>query len=92
MDNNTEKKIDIRNKIDRIDEDLVDLLSRRLKLVKKITLLKFGEKITNQEREEEILSKAKYNASIHGLDKKFISIIFELILINSKQEQKKIIK
>lgn len=92
MDKNDIKKSEIRAAIDLIDDDIVNLLTRRIKLVKQIALYKTKGKITDKKREEEIMSKIKYKASMGGVDEKYLCNIFELILINSRQEQKKIIK
>jgi len=92
MKENNIQKQGLRERIDRIDEDMIDLLYRRLKLVKKITHLKFGEKITDKKREAEIMSKVKYKAKLHDIDEKFIENVWQLILINDRQVQKKILK
>jgi chorismate mutase len=92
MNENEQKKLAIRSAIDQIDHDIVELLARRLKMVKMITRLKFGEKITDKNRELEIVTRAKYKASIRNLDKELVSSIFELILLSDRKEQKKIIK
>lgn len=77
----------IRHKIDQIDDDVLGLLARRKKLVKQIATLK--KTVVDKNREEQIISKVKYQAHIHDLNEKLVTNIFELIIINSRAEQKK---
>jgi len=67
----------IRKKIDKIDDKIIDLLEKRFLLAKEVK--KFKKKIKDKKREEEILSKIK---SI------YIQDIYKIILKNSKRMQK----
>ena len=79
----------MRNEIDEIDVNLMELLSKRAKVVIAIGKLKLREKlpILNKVREEEILSKiSKFNNSV------FVNSIFIKILEESKKLQEEIWK
>jgi chorismate mutase len=70
-----------RKEIDRIDEEIVDLLAKRLDIVKEIKDIKNKNKLPHldKDRFQEILDKRKQQAQELGLDLKYIEKIFDLI-------------
>ena len=80
----SEKTTKISDKIDNIDQEIVDKLAKRLKLVQQLTT----SPALKHQWEREVLNKVKYKASINGLDAKFITAIYNLILINSNRQLK----
>ena len=84
----------VRKLIDKIDEQMVELLQSRTDLVKKIADFKFKNNITifQLERWYEILKLRKRQASKLGIDNKMIVDIFEVIHKYSIITQTKIMK
>jgi len=75
----------LRNQIDKIDDNLVDLLEKRKSIVKKIWQIKKQQKLPliDLKREREIINKAKKRAKT--LNKKELEKLFkEVILISRK--------
>lgn len=91
IDKNKQKQ-DLRKAINHLDQDLIDLLAKRLKLVRQIADCNDKGQIEDKKRESEIMQKAQHKASAYKLNKKFIKDIFELIFIESKSQQKKLQK
>ena len=78
-----EKKLEIlRQKVDRIDKKLVNLLAQRLDIAKDISKLKkkFGEKVRDETREREIIERARKQARERGLDPTFVESMIRLII------------
>lgn len=67
----------LRNQIDKIDDKIISLLEKRLKIAKAIK--KYKNKITDIDREKEILAK---------INSKYIKDIYKTIFKNSKKIQK----
>ena len=84
----------MRKLIDKLDEQMVELLNSRTDLVKKIADFKFKNNITifQLERWYEILKLRNLQASKLGIDNKMISDIFEVIHKYSIITQTKIMK
>lgn len=79
----------LRNKIDDIDRKIIDLISQRLKVAKKIRKIKNKENIpvTDSKRETEVLLNIhKYSIS-NGLDYLFTEKLYRLIIRESKKVQ-----
>jgi|GEM_PF-2123813 len=83
---------EIRQKIDNLDDQIVDALVRRQKLVLELLPYKNPSQLVDSKREEAILARLKYKASLGNLNKKFIEIIYQLIFTNSVAEMKKELK
>lgn len=80
----------IRKEIDGIDDEIISLLSKRKHLIKKIAEIKkqSGNPILDQGREQQVMKRLKKLSKEKGLDENFIDSIYEIILKNSKEEQK----
>ena len=81
----------LRKEIDRIDENIIELLSKRKGVVKKIADIKRQENksIVDKEREQEIIHRLKKLSKEKGLDENFIESIYKIIINNSRNEQEK---
>ena len=69
---------DLREKIDKIDDQIIPLLEERLKIAKQIKKFKKKGKIFDPKREDQILSKIKSH---------YIQDIYKTIFKNSKKVQ-----
>lgn len=67
----------LRKQINKIDDKVISLLEKRLEIVKNIK--KYKEKITDKNREKEILSK---------INSVYVKDIYKAIFKNSKKVQK----
>lgn len=76
-----EQIAEIRQKIDKIDEQIIDNLAKRTKLAKELATYK--NQLRDLHREEDILNRVKYQASINGLDTKLVETIYHLFFNNS---------
>jgi len=78
-----------RAEIDKIDRKLVDLLSKRGKISKKIGIFKKekGLEIHNLDRETELISNLEEIGVGKGLNKKYIKDVFQVILRESRRIQ-----
>ena len=82
---------EIRAEIDRIDAEIVRMLTIRLSVVNKAAQLKHthGIPFRDKEREEEIMGQASERAEVMGLPKKQVTKIFRQILRISTRTQAK---
>ena len=82
---------ELRKEIDSIDNSIIQLLSKRKGIVKKIAGIKKQENtpVIDKEREQEIIHRLKKLAEENGLDENFIESIYEIIINNSRNEQEK---
>jgi isochorismate pyruvate lyase len=85
---------DIRNEIDRIDEEIIFLFSERLQYVREIVKFKTPDKtsITAQERYDKVIANRGELASSQGLDRSTIENIYRILLGYYTQEQFKILE
>jgi chorismate mutase/prephenate dehydratase len=81
--------LECRNEIDRIDAEIIRLLSARLTVVLHAAATKraVGVPFKDEEREEEILDNAGERATDFGLPKKNVQKIFQQILKISEKSQ-----
>ena len=81
----------LRKEIDSIDGNIIELLSKRKSIVKKIADIKRQENksIIDKEREQEITHRLKKMAKEKGLDEKFIGSVYEIIINNSRNAQER---
>lgn len=79
----------LRRKIDKIDQEIVALIARRISLVKEIAKVKQkqGLDIFDKEREKEIMNNITLIAKNNCISNKFIKKIFKEILNYSKNLQ-----
>lgn len=77
-----------REQIDKIDSEMVNLLKKRLKIVRNLGNYKKKNrlKIQNKNREKEIILKVK-NKSKSPKEKNYLTAIFESIIYNSRKIQ-----
>lgn len=91
---NKKKKMNLeqlRNKINRLDEEIIELLIKRKKLIGEIGKIKklLNKPIIDEEREQEIMERLKNLAKEKGLDENLVCPIYEIIIKNSRSEQEK---
>ena len=81
-----------RKDIDKMDDNIIELLAKRKNLIKEIASIKkeLNKPIIDEDREQEIIERLKKISKEKDLDENFISSIYEIILNNSKEEQGKI--
>ncbi|MBU0535970.1 MAG: chorismate mutase [Nanoarchaeota archaeon] len=79
-----------RKKIDSIDKRILSLLSKRISIGKKIGAIKKskGLRITDRERERDVIDHAKRMTRDTGLDEKFVENLFKDIIKYTKSKQK----
>jgi len=80
---------DARKQIDQIDNQIVELLGKRMDLVKEIGKLKKESAlgITDEEREKEIRARLKTLAEENGLSDEFVNHLFTHIFVESRRIQ-----
>lgn len=80
---------DFRQQIDKIDEQIVKLLGKRMILVKEIAKFKKAEglPIKDSGREDELRRRLKILAKKHGLDPEFVNYLYNHVFIESRQIQ-----
>ncbi len=88
------KLMELRQRLDKIDSQIVRLLEVRAGLVRSVAEHKKERSISiiQKEREEEIMKKLEGYSMDTGLDKEFLQDIFMRIIEESKKEQKRIVK
>ena len=81
----------LRKKIDEIDDELVDVISRRISLMPEIAEKKRRENVGSdqQDREREVIDNIRKKAEEKGLDPNFMEKIMSEIITESKKIQKK---
>jgi len=79
----------LRNNIDGIDGQILDLISRRLAEVEKVVTLKKEHDIPvyHPAREEDLISKLRSQAAESGINPDFMEELYRVILRNSRVEQ-----
>ena len=80
---------DLREAIDRIDEQIVSLLAKRQREVKRVTEIKKARNLPvyHPSREEDLISNRRSQGSAAGLDPDFIEEVYRIILRQSRVEQ-----
>ena len=84
----------LREEINRIDEDIISLLSRRMEVAKKIAALKQdkGIPVEDRDREKTLFLKLEKEARRNNINEKFVSEVFGVIVSHSKLIQNKILE
>ncbi len=80
---------DIRKKIDEVDEEIIELLAKRMPLVKEITAFKRSEglELKDKLREQEIRDRLKKLAQEKGLSEEFVDRLYTNIFVESYRIQ-----
>jgi chorismate mutase len=87
----SEKKLRaLRQEIDKINEQLIDLLARRLKIGEELAKLKkkLGKEIRDEARERAIIDSARKLARERGLDPSFVEGLMRLIIAQTAGVQR----
>lgn len=79
----------LREQIDQIDEQIIDLLSERLRLTGKIGVIKdkINKPVIDKDREVDLNARIEKICRQKGLDSSFISNLWRLILQESYRVQ-----
>lgn len=79
-----------RGRIDAIDSRIIRLLSKRIRIARRIGKLKKkkGLKICDMEREKEVIEHAKRMIKDTGLDEKFVEMLFRDIIKYTRSRQR----
>ncbi len=85
--------IRFREQLDNIDNEIIYLVKRRLQVVQKIGKYKNENnmEIYQPDREAEMFNKLSAKAVTMGINENFIQNLFDIIIEESKKEQKKAI-
>lgn len=80
---------EIRAEVDRVDEELVRLLARRIELVRELANAKVGEgmKLVNLHREAEVLNKVRGLSSKVGVNPDAMEFLFRVIMMVCLKEE-----
>ncbi len=80
---------DFRKQIDQIDEKIVNLLGKRMILVKEIAKFKRAEglPVKDSGREDELRIRLKILAKKHGLDPEFVNHLYNHVFVESRRIQ-----
>ena len=80
---------DLRKQIDKIDQKIVELLAKRMDLVKEIAKFKKTSelRIQDKKREQELRNNLKKLAKKNGLSEEFVNHLYSHIFIESRRIQ-----
>ena len=79
-----------RNKVDRIDKKIFDLIKKRTEIVKyMLSIKKYKRQIVDRKRIDDILKKIKNKSVKYGIDSKLTSRIWKSIIWGSIDFQKR---
>jgi 3-deoxy-7-phosphoheptulonate synthase len=81
----------LRDEIDRIDREVVELIARRLRRALEIAALKQerGLPLRSPEREAELLAEAQEEGRRFGLEDDFVAELFDLLLTHTRAAQQR---
>ncbi len=84
----------VRKEIDKLDQKLLKLFKKRIKLVERVGIIKkkYGLPIFNKARELEIGKKLDKFAKKHGLRKTFLQKVWKAMIDEAKVIEKKVKK
>jgi len=85
---------EIRKEIDRIDNDILSLLSKRLELMPAVAEYKLQNNLEQKQpnREKKLLAGKIKLGNKHGLRKEYVKDIFKRVIEESHEVQKEIMK
>lgn len=95
MNSDFETRIkELRDNIDEIDQQILDLIARRLKEVQEVVALKkvHNMPVYHPAREEDLISKLRIQAAGAGIDQDFMEELYRVIIRNSRIKQTKEMK
>ena len=80
---------DFRKQINQIDQKIVELLGRRMNLVKEVAKFKKAENLPVKDsgREDELRKNLKALAKKHKLDPEFVNHLYSHVFIESRRIQ-----
>ena len=80
---------DLRKQIDQTDQKIVELLAKRMDLVKEIAKFKKENNlpIQDEKREQELRNNLKNLAKKNGLSEKFVNHLYSHVFIESRRIQ-----
>jgi chorismate mutase len=79
-----------RNKVDRIDKKIFDLIKKRTEIVKyMLSIKKYKRQIVDRKRIDDILKKIKNKSVKYGIDSKLTSRIWKSIIWSYVEFQRK---
>lgn len=84
------KKGELRAEIDRIDFEIMGLIDKRIQLCGEIGGIKAreGSDVYVPKREQEIFQTREIWGQIYGFSKKFVRVLFKVIMFESKRLQR----
>jgi len=84
----------LRKEIDKLDNDLIKLLKKRLKVVEKIAKVKkkHGLEIFDRKRENEIAKKLAQMSKKYKVNKIFLYKVWDVMMTEAKELQEKVKK
>jgi chorismate mutase len=86
-------KEEIRQEIDRIDENIISLLGERLNYVKEIVKYKSNSiEVKAQERFDEVINSRRDQAIKHGISPEVVNNVYNILLDYFIMEQNKILE
>ncbi len=79
-----------RVEIDTLNNQIIDLLGKRMEITKKVGELKkeLGLKVRDYEREHQVISNMRERAKLQELPQEYVEQIFELIMKASRKVQR----
>lgn len=82
---------DLRHEIDKIDDNIIYFICKRLQLIKKIAIWKTKNNLSviDKSREHEIINRILKKADKYQIDQKLIHKLFKLLIYESKEIQKR---
>lgn len=88
------RKQELRAKIDEIDSKFIELLDKRIQLCGEIGEIKAkeGSDVYVPKREQEIFQTRERWGQRYGFSKKFVRVLFRVILFESKRLQKLLVE
>ncbi len=83
---------EIRNQIDKIDDEILSLLAKRESLSKEVGRIKKAKnkQILDKERETQLIESIKKKSEELGLNEDFVIALYKIVLENSRKEQENV--
>ena len=81
----------LREKIDRLDDQLLDILAQRQQIVEKVAIFKRKDQIVDHSREEAIIDRLTEKAKQQAIDPDMVEAVFRQIFKEAVKKQAKIL-